>query len=427
MRDFSQAILDSLAAHIAVIDNNGLIISVNKSWMEFYKDNKNNSENNFIGENYLIVCQKDLKDGIEDVLNGKQKQFTFEYPCHSPQQLRWFLLRATPILLDGINEFGAVISHVNITDRKKAELNLAKKEEYYRLITESSTDFISTHTISGIYKYASPICHLILGYLPSELIGKSAYSFFHPEDREKIIPFNDLTIKKNEIQIITYRIRCKNNKYIWFETKFQRLFNSDGDDEEVICISRDITTQQLKLLKLQSEKKLLQQTIHSDELTGLYNRRFFNKLLDEQFEKHQKLKNGFSVLMIDIDYFKQYNDTFGHLKGDDCLILVSNILKQYVRESDFTCRFGGEEFCIILPNTSESKAITLANRLRKKVEQLRISHLKSIVSPFLTISIGVASIPKNKPATIDAQALISKADQALYKVKQNGRNNVMSY
>ncbi|KOS66228.1 hypothetical protein AEA09_19350 [Lysinibacillus contaminans] len=426
MRNFSQVILDSLTDHIAVINNEGIIISVNKSWINFSKDNNGDLSNSCIGTNYLNVCQKEVKDGIALVLQGKETRYTFEYPCHDHQQLRWFLLRATPILIDDSGHFGAVISHVNITDRKIAELSLAQKEEHYRLITENSTDFISTHTVSGVYTYASPICQLLLGYHPSELIGKSACHFFHPEDRKKIKHFDDLSIKQHEIQTITYRIRCKNKKYIWFETKFQRLFASDGNYEEIICISRDVTAQQLKLMKLQAEKQLLQQAIYTDELTGVYNRRLFNKLLREQFKENQKLKYGFSLLMIDIDYFKQYNDTYGHPQGDKCLILVANTLKEHVRESDFVCRVGGEEFCILLPKTNKSKAITLANRLRKKVEQLKILHASSPASPIITISIGVSSIGKNKSSAVDAQTLINQADQALYKAKESGRNNVIS-
>lgn len=426
MRNLSQAILDSLTDHIAVIDNQGIIISVNKSWINFSRDNNGELRSSYIGTNYLDVCQKEVKEGIELVLKGKETQYTFEYPCHSHKQLKWFLLRATPILLKDHGHAGAVISHVNITARKIAELTLAQKEEHYRLITENSTDFISTHTGSGVYTYASPICHLLLGYHPSELIGTSVFHFFHPEDQKNFKPFKDTALKHHEIQTITYRIRCKNNKYIWFETKLQRLFVSDGQDEEIICISRDVTAQQLKLIELQAEKKVLQQKIYTDELTGVYNRRLFNKLLHEQFKEHQKLNYSFSLLMIDIDYFKQYNDTYGHLQGDNCLMLVASTLKENVRESDFVCRVGGEEFCIILPKTNKNKAITLANRLRKQIELQKILHASSPASPMITISIGVSTIGKSQYSLVDEQTLLNQADQALYKAKESGRNNVMA-
>ena len=426
MRDLSQAILDSLIDNIAVIDNQGIIISVNKSWIDFSRDNNGDLRSSYIGTNYLDVCQKEVKEGIKLILKGKETQYTYEYPCHTHQHLRWFLLRATPIVLNDHGQTGAVISHVNITERKIAELTLAQKEAHYRLIAENSTDFISTHTDDGVYTYASPICHLLLGYYPAELIGKSVFQFFHPEDQSKIKLFKEASSKHYEIQTITYRMRCKNKKYIWFETKLQRLFDSDGLHEEVICISRDVTAQQIKLIELQAEKKLLQQKIYIDELTGIYNRRLFNKLLHEQFKEHRELNYSFSLLMIDIDYFKQYNDTYGHLQGDTCLMLVANTLKEHVRESDFVCRVGGEEFCIILPDTNKNEAITLATQLCKQIELLKILHVSSPASSTITISIGVSTIEKSQYTLVDAQTLLYQADQALYKAKENGRNNVMA-
>lgn len=426
MKNFSQNILDSLSDHIAVINNEGIILTVNKSWENFSKENGGDLYNSGKGANYFNVCQKEVKDGIFLVLQGKQTRYNFEYSCHDNQQLSWFLLRATPIIIDDCGHIGAVISHVNITDRKIAELSLVQKEEQYRLITENSTDFISTHKVNGVYTYASPICKSLLGYHPSELIGKSAYHFFHPEDKKKIRCFGDMSLKQHEIQTITYRFRCKNNAYIWFETKFQRLETSNGE-EEIISISRDVTSHKLKLLKLQAEKNLLKQKIHIDELTGVFNRRLFNQLLPAQFKVHHELDSCFSLLMVDIDYFKQYNDTYGHPKGDQCLILVAETLKKHVRESDIVCRIGGEEFCIILPDTNKTSAIKLAKRLSRKVEQLKIIHETSPAHPIITISIGVSSFKKNKCTTIDAQALLNQADQALYQAKGNGRNNVIFY
>ncbi|WP_102693287.1 sensor domain-containing diguanylate cyclase [Rummeliibacillus pycnus] len=427
MKDFSQAILDSLLDNIAVINNNGIIIAVNKSWIDFSKENNGNTSNGYIGTNYLNVCPEEIKEGIRCVLNGEKTQFTFEYPCHTEQELRWFLLRVTPIRTENCINYGAVISHVNITERKLAELKLAHKEERYRLITENSTDFISIHTLDGVFTYASPICKLLLGYNPSELIGQSASDFFHPEDLGKFKQFHSLSFKKKEIQTITYRIRCKNNRYIWFETKYQFLSSSTKNNKEIICISRDITQQQLKIKQISKEKKLLQKAIFLDELTGVHNRRLFNKLLNTQFKEYYESNNDFSLLMIDIDYFKQYNDTYGHLEGDKCLTLVATTLKEHVREKDIVCRVGGEEFCVILPKTNKKDAITLANTLRQTVEQLNISHVSSTISPFITISIGVATISKNKFTKISGKELFSQADQALYKAKKSGKNKVIFY
>ncbi|MDP4084451.1 MAG: diguanylate cyclase [Bacillota bacterium] len=166
----------------------------------------------------------------------------------------------------------------------------------------------------------------------------------------------------------------------------------DGDDEEIICISRDVTKQKQQLMKLEKEKKSLQRTIYTDELTGLGNRRFFNTQLKILYKKYLQHHEIFSLLVIDIDYFKKYNDSYGHQEGDECLILVANTLKGNVRDTDFVCRIGGEEFCIILPNTNKERAISLAEGLCKKVEEMKIGHPNSNASQFVTVSIGGCAI-----------------------------------
>ncbi|WP_332645805.1 sensor domain-containing diguanylate cyclase [Lysinibacillus sp. 54212] len=423
---FSQAILDSLPDNIAVVNNAGIILAVNKSWINFSEENSGNLCKSSIGTNYLNVCQKEVKDGISLVLSGSLTQYTFEYPCHDENQLRWFLLRATPIKVDDFAHYGAVISHVNITDRKIAELQLAQKEKRYRLITENSTDFISIHTIKSVFTFASPICESVLGYDTSELIGKSLFDLLHPEDRKKIQQFFELSINQHEVQTALFRIGKKNKEYIWFETKCKYIHSPEDNEEEIICISRDVTAQQLKLIQLEAEKKSLQKAIYTDELTGIYNRRLFNKLLQEQFVKLEQFHHNFSLLMIDIDYFKQYNDTYGHPQGDQCLYRVANTIKQEIRENDLVFRIGGEEFCVFLPKTTKRDAISLANRLRKCIESLNIPHASSSASPFITISIGVSTFTKNEGTKLDAQSLIKKADRALYKAKEKGRNIVIA-
>lgn len=423
---FNQAILDSLLDHIAVINNEGIILAVNKAWTNFSLENNGDPCNSSIGTNYLHVCQAEVKKGISLVLKGQLSQYTFEYPCHDQQQLRWFLLRATPLTLDDLPHYGAVISHVNITDRKLAELQVAQKEKRYRLITENSTDFISIHTTNSVFTYASPICQSMLGYHPAQLIGTSLMQFLHPKDKKEIQQFFQLSIHQQEVQTALYRIRKKNNEYIWLETKCTYVHSPEDHEDEIICISRDVTDKQLRFMELEAEKNTLQKVIYIDELTGIYNRRLFNKLLPEQFVELERSHDQLSLLMIDIDFFKQYNDTYGHPQGDKCLYKVANTIKEGIREQDLAFRIGGEEFCVLLPKTTKESAITLANTLRKRVEALKIQHASSSASPFITISIGISTYPTTEGNVLDAQSLLKKADLALYKAKEKGRNIVIA-
>ncbi|MFJ8236299.1 diguanylate cyclase [Ureibacillus sp. NPDC094379] len=425
MTHINQTVIDSLLDQIAIINQEGLIIAVNKSWINFSYENDGDLSTSGVGSNYLDVCQEKVKKGIEFVLNGQKDHFIFEYSCHSKTEIRWFILRATPFTISENGDLGAILSHINITKQKLKEFKLQRSENYYRLIAESSTDLISTHTINdGVYTYISPMCNVTLGYDSSEMLGKSAKEFIHPEDIHLFASLQNLMQKEDKVQTITYRIRCKNGKYIWLETKCQRFLASHGECEEIICISRDVTKEKIKLNQLERETHRLQKAILIDELTGIHNRRFFNQILNEEYKKSIHSKNGFSLLMIDIDHFKQYNDTYGHLQGDQCLSLVAKTLSSHVGDQGFVCRIGGEEFCILLPNTNNDYALSLANKLRHEVEELKISHEKSQTGHYITISVGVATTPTDHSPKMDSSELLALADLALYKAKEEGRNQV---
>ncbi|VEF46098.1 PAS/PAC sensor-containing diguanylate cyclase [Bacillus freudenreichii] len=422
MEHFTQAVLDSLPDQIAVLDKEGNIIAVNKAWVNLSIENGGDLLKSGIGNNYLTVCPQEVKDGIVQVLKGQNYNFSYEYPCHSMNKLRWFLLRVTPFHMKKNN--GAVVSHINITDRKLVEIRLERNEQLYRHIAENSTDFISLHNLDGVYTYVSPICFSLLGYKPHEIVGRSAYDFIHEADLKKIKCFKDYVDGRGGIQTVTYRIRRKNGSYIWFESKYKNVLSVDKSSTEIICLSRDVTKIKQKLIELEDEKNLLKETVYTDTLTGVRNRRFFNRQLKKAHKKYVQNNIPFSLLVIDIDHFKQYNDTYGHKKGDECLIRVADTLAKGVRKNDIVCRIGGEEFCIILPNTNKEEAISLAKRLCKKVLELKVHHSTSDASTYVTVSIGVSTASSEGSIHVDQEKLFLLADQALYNSKKRGRNQV---
>ncbi|WRH67506.1 MAG: diguanylate cyclase [Planktothrix sp. GU0601_MAG3] len=158
-----------------------------------------------------------------------------------------------------------------------------------------------------------------------------------------------------------------------------------------------------------------------DGLTKLANRRQFDRVLEYEWNRCKREKIPLSLLLLDIDYFKQYNDNYGHLAGDFCLQQVAQVLQNAIqRNTDLVARYGGEEFAIILPNTDIDGSIHLAEKVRQAIEALQVEHIKSAVSRYVTISIGVESLIPMEDLT--PKTLIFNADQALYKAKQNGRN-----
>ncbi|VAW67485.1 GGDEF domain protein [hydrothermal vent metagenome] len=160
-----------------------------------------------------------------------------------------------------------------------------------------------------------------------------------------------------------------------------------------------------------------------DDVTGTYNRRYFDMVLEEEWKRSMREYTPLSLLMVDIDFFKAYNDSYGHQTGDVCLFSVSEILmSQLKRSSDFTARYGGEEFVIVLPNTQVEYARLLAERIRRSVEEARIKAGNDEVSPWVTVSIGLATTTAEYEQS--SGVLIKAADKCLYDSKRAGRNRV---
>jgi diguanylate cyclase len=187
----------------------------------------------------------------------------------------------------------------------------------------------------------------------------------------------------------------------------------------------------LSLIKLQeSEQKLhkanelLNRLSYMDGLTGIGNRRHFDEMLTKEWTRLTSTHSPLTLLMFDIDYFKKYNDTYGHLAGDQCLQTISTAIKDLVANNPYAtfCRYGGEEFAIILTKTKLEKAVDMAKLIQQKVKSLKIEHRSSEISDIVTISIGIASIIPNSES--EPKNLIHLADTSLYTSKVNGRNTI---
>jgi diguanylate cyclase (GGDEF)-like protein/PAS domain S-box-containing protein len=202
------------------------------------------------------------------------------------------------------------------------------------------------------------------------------------------------------------------------------LFGLVGEVIGVVEQFKDITRRKHFEEELEKAKLELEQLATTDALTGLANRRVFDETLQREWFRAQREEEPISLILCDIDYFKLYNDRYGHLGGDDCLRKVSACIKRSaVRKSDLMARYGGEEFVGILPNTNSKGAYHLAEKIRSTINEMRLEHVSSKVADFVTLSLGVATaIPFKDDGGI--QGLIKAADDALYASKEGGRNRV---
>lgn len=195
------------------------------------------------------------------------------------------------------------------------------------------------------------------------------------------------------------------------------IYDDKGQLIAVVETLRDLTAHKLMATELQK-------LAGRDSLTSIANRRTFDSKLEEEWRRAGRHDSPLSILMIDVDFFKQYNDAYGHQKGDECLKTIAQCIKDNApRAGDLAARLGGEEFAVILPQTSNEGATVAAERIREAVENHKIFHSASMISPYVTVSIGIMT----SNADGDIQDFLTKADAALYDAKRRGRNRAVNH
>jgi diguanylate cyclase (GGDEF)-like protein len=251
------------------------------------------------------------------------------------------------------------------------------------------------------------ILYVIISFLGLLAAGFGTFLFFN---KNILLPvkqiYNEVLYIKN-VGDLSYRIPVgREDEFGQFSRSFNNLL--DVIEEQTEELTRKNIT--------------LHEQANRDELTGLYNKRYFSQWLDTNSLSKQSLGDYVSFLMLDIDHFKLYNDRYGHIAGDVCIRSVADALNRVVtRPTDFSLRYGGEEFVIILADTDEKGAESVAGKILKEILSLKIENADSSVSPFLTVSIGGACDRSAGSPEILKQLLI-RADGALYQSKNNGRN-----
>lgn len=228
---------------------------------------------------------------------------------------------------------------------------------------------------------------------------------------------------KQQVEEMIDRYKGSNNElYQTFLQLYEQYKKMQKEHEFVVKISDSYQSKMLSIREeLEITNKKLLKIAARDHLTGLYNRQEFERVASREMNNAIRYDYPISMMMIDIDNFKLYNDNYGHLSGDHCLQKLSQVFNQVLRRPrDFLARFGGEEFVMILPDTDSKGAKHIGEQVRQAVVQQRIPHEFSEVDPFITVSIGIATT--KKPVLFGFEDLLDKADKGLYQSKRNGKN-----
>ena len=302
-----------------------------------------------------------------------------------------------------------------------AETKSYENQADLQLMMDNSVDVILRVGPDLLQRYVSPSSLQLFGLTPQEMIGLPAERFVLPEDHH-VIAASVARLHGGETGV-TARVRIlrKDGAKVWVEAKPRLLRDPvTGKPGDTVLVIRDVTEQ--KNLEDQLSAMAL-----TDGLTGLANRRAFDAALDETWRRTLREGTQMSLLLLDIDRFKCFNDCYGHVAGDDCLRAVAAAVKGVARRpGDFAARYGGEELAIILPGTHAMGASEVAEEARSAVVALRLPYTDNLEGGgFITVSIGAATALSRVGGTIRMpEGLLLAADGALYKAKHNGRNRV---
>jgi len=319
-----------------------------------------------------------------------------------------------------------------ITERKRVEVELRKLTQ----AVEQSPASIAITDLKANIEYVNPRFTQVTGYGFDEVIGKKPSIL--KTDLTPAETYSQLweTITAGNEWRGEFVNRKKNGSLYYESAIISPITDLNGVFTHYLAVKEDITERKRAEEALQKANEQLQahlteiENLHTelreqalrDPLTGLYNRRYLSETIEREIIRAKREKNHLSVIMSDIDHFKIINDTYGHQVGDQFLLKIANLMKKHARGSDIVCRYGGEEFLLVLPATTVKSAAKRAEEIRQKCKKIIIQHEGKDVS--ITLSFGVACYPTHGQAVDE---IITKADKAMYQSKHSGRNKVTTY
>ncbi len=334
------------------------------------------------------------------------------------------IYRLNPVSMT--NEQGEIVAAMllsqDITERKQAAEALRTSEQRLQAIFDNAAVGIGLTDNAGQSIIANARGAQQLGYTPEELAQCSNLDLTHPDDRAETVERMQQLVR-GDIQ--GYRIEKryvrKDGSIFWADLSVSAIYDDDGQIAYILGIVVDITERKQLEQQLHQANVLLQEQAIRDPLTGLYNRRYLDETLPRELHRAVRHNQSLGIIMVDVDHFKRINDTYGHAAGDTLLQAVGAFLQHNTRSEDIVCRYGGEEFTLVLPGASHEDACHRAEELRAGIQSLVAAHQGQTLDT-VTASLGIAIFPVHGTT---AAALVRTADQALYQAKHSGRNRVV--
>jgi diguanylate cyclase (GGDEF)-like protein/PAS domain S-box-containing protein len=314
-----------------------------------------------------------------------------------------------------------LLPDLSVAEMSQDMLDASGEGDVYRTLLESTKAIpwrLDWQTMT--FSYIGPQIERLLGWSQDSWVGINDWvERMHPDDRDYVVNFCVSQSKDGVDHEADYRALTKDGDYVWIRDVVH-VVRKDGQVEALIGFMFDISERKKTEEHLIRLQKQLEELSYQDGLTGIANRRMFDTVLEREWALAQQAGTPLSLIMLDIDYFKQYNDHYGHIKGDEALRMVASTLAQAAnRPRDFVARIGGEEFVWLLPETPADRARLVADKCMQLVRQQQIAHARSEVSPLLTLSLGVGTVTTAADAT--ALSFTEDIDVLLYRAKRSGR------
>jgi diguanylate cyclase (GGDEF)-like protein/PAS domain S-box-containing protein len=321
--------------------------------------------------------------------------------------------------------------------RQREELR--SSEEHFRMLAENMADIVWRADAQMCFTYINTADQRLRGFSREEVIGTHLRDNLTLQGQDTLEEQHrtrrELEIAGNKGVPLKYELpmRHKNGGEVWVEMSSVPIYGSDGDINGYQGVGRDISKrrrheaqllqshQQLEnqFNQVVEEKSVLQELATRDPLTGIYNRRYLDAVLSRELARSKRERKQLAIMMLDLDHFKRVNDQYGHAAGDEVLKALAGLLKKGARESDLIFRYGGEEFVAVMPNMSADQALERVESWRKQLEKMSIVFADFEIS--ITLSAGIAVFPDHGESP---SQLLARADEMLYKSKQEGRNRI---
>lgn len=409
-------IADHMSDFVTLTDVNGTVLYASPS-------HENILGVNIIGTTgFSFVHPNDIQfihDAYKE-LELKGSSFEVEFRWKSGQEYLHFEMRGEPVFDEQLKIQQVVVITRNITERVRMEEKLRK--------TKSRLETLIANMPYGIIALDKDYENILLNHQYKNI-------FHLPYDENNKMNVDDIQQKVASVFVDEENFVEKSMEII---TNRQKVLGEEWNLKDGRIVSRDAVPiyingtydgylwQYIDITKQKKMEQELKEASLLDGLTKISNRRFFDETISKEWLSGSRNSRPLTLIMLDIDCFKNYNDTYGHPRGDECLIMVAQTIKENIRRPlDVVCRYGGEEFVVILPDTNKLGGRKTAEKIRAAIEALEIPHIKSSVSPYITCSLGVATVIPSKLSTPDE--IIRMCDKALYHSKNSGRNCVSFY